>query len=1607
MDLWARIKGKEYKLATGSSFSDELGETLDSGNIRIVHSHEVIDIKPYDDVIIHDVSFDYKKRSYAEGYTGNGFYRHMLCYSPQREQLSIDENDLSYIKEHPDGEMYRSWYFNYSISLVSETKGLEKIQLPNRTVTQPMRTTALESRNGKARALYDVAKEMVDLYSPYIKYTDDGETWEPYRKYHFYSGDDTTHPGYKTVQLLKATNCPEMSFQLPTLREVLNRIFSAVDAIPVVKDGIICHLSLKDRNDRFKVWEKKDKSLVSTGRWGRDVWQMDGGSYTDRIVREHSNSISKYSTTHMVEDVGFKNRDSGKLTLDNLRLELTYPIYDIRKVYMCYWKTKGGDDTCVYKVRQDITKLVLRNEKRQLLSEDWTKYSAQTVESEEEFAKFKYATIGFSQYSNYISGWGERYTYLKRGFFTNFSYTNTVIENIFNFYNRSNPYGDIDMGNITEDLDNGYYRLTFTAGNIYRPFNDKPTYIDANDNDAKKTIYEGTLSKYFTVEASSEQDSWFTDFTLFLKTLFFEVEYDGIISSSIMMSKSDHDGPIVTRDNPVNSMAFVEDDGVNERKKVDRLGNASLVLDQVCINTNELKKIADYRTDDPLIDNEKPLHEDEIVYRRSFTVFKDHIEAQYNLCKDYVLRNYFTSVYTKLRPFSYTSYNESVERKENKSVQIYLSQKHSYYQTPDSFRNVYVDDENDFVSKMLSFYKPTKYSDTTGEAVNDANNNCAYMYIPTAAPESTVVGKYWGLFESDYLKYSSGNALCFNITMSDSVSAGVYMSRYAPNFGKYVSSTLFSTIDTEKNLDMLSGSLQEWYLFPADEDTGRIETMQFGIGRNDTNDDVYSHKEVAKYMSVLAPQMWTSTADLGDDEQYHDRDIGVRYYDGDNWIDTYNQKGVNSYGASLTTFMKAMFWKHAGSKYAVCKDGSERLNVTLETEFVTDDNVFASERLAMLSDAYGSVQKVFDDTKKVTSYTRSYVAKNWCVWRGFTWADDKEYSNWNSWSEILAMFPSLNLIFKKSDLEAREVKEYSDTEMYFSWIIPDSRRLNAHIKKISWETLETYVKDEYDFSSLPSPGAAYSNIIESYKTIYTDGIWPYPKLILSISVDTDVNGDSPTTVTYADVGVYLWPISSNDAQATAVNVINLETSGSDGKLVTGANIRIPYMNIMDQIKETVTDDSTTVGYDISASYETTLCKSVVNYNAGGSQTTSFAIAFPFFRYIKRMLKYETVNDYVTDYYFDETGQPTEAFKALGGVNLDREGLVVTNLFKWKQAISYAGEERSTTYEDDGFAPSIMYSSEIIAHLGEISQSSKTYMQGNMLWVYKKALLTENDIYVDYDSAAALSSVYTTKTISDDQADKIAGFTDGKVTFTFPFVIPAGGCVALFILEDSRYRFVFGMNNMTGADTNKMMLYASLVEDRCKTVYDIHMDPICRITDYASSSFTYGKANYVEGSSGTGGSSGPGKKRNYRYVDGNGAILQSGKCNDDGSVPDYVGNTPKKDAGGGYTYEWTGWDDKYDENKNIIRTARFKGSKKNVTGDTDYGDGDADNGRTYKFVNYDGSVLDSGTYDEGTVPTSALYTKDTPTKPGGYKFTGWATTIKGDAYIFTAEYDVQP
>ena len=135
------------------------------------------------------------------------------------------------------------------------------------------------------------------------------------------------------------------------------------------------------------------------------------------------------------------------------------------------------------------------------------------------------------------------------------------------------------------------------------------------------------------------------------------------------------------------------------------------------------------------------------------------------------------------------------------------------------------------------------------------------------------------------------------------------------------------------------------------------------------------------------------------------------------------------------------------------------------------------------------------------------------------------------------------------------------------------------------------------------------------------------------------------------------------------------------------------------------------------------------------------------------------------------------------------------------------------------------------------------------------------------------------------------------------------------------------------------------------------------------------------------------QKTITFANEDGTVLQSGKV-DCGTMPSYSGATPAKAADEQYTYTFSGWSP-------AIAL---------VTGDATYTAifNSTVNQYTVKFVNTDGTVLQSGKVDYGTTPS---YSGETPAKAEDdqytYTFSGWTPVIvpvTGDATytaVFTA------
>lgn len=109
MKLKAILEGQKnntsaYDLVVGSVFKEELNETLDSGSIIIsnIEPSRKLELEPYQYVYIYDTESDFEKYFLVDNFVEN--------------YVNLDTP-----------------YYEYTIALMSETKLLEKIQLPNTT----------------------------------------------------------------------------------------------------------------------------------------------------------------------------------------------------------------------------------------------------------------------------------------------------------------------------------------------------------------------------------------------------------------------------------------------------------------------------------------------------------------------------------------------------------------------------------------------------------------------------------------------------------------------------------------------------------------------------------------------------------------------------------------------------------------------------------------------------------------------------------------------------------------------------------------------------------------------------------------------------------------------------------------------------------------------------------------------------------------------------------------------------------------------------------------------------------------------------------------------------------------------------------------------------------------------------------------------------------------------------------------------------------------------------------------------------------------------------------------------------------------------------------
>lgn len=705
------------------------------------------------------------------------------------------------------------------------------------------------------------------------------------------------HFNYNSVHDLFAdVDAPEMSLTNPTLRDVISQLMLTKDCIPVVHDDVIDYIDVSQRHGEFKT-DPEYVNFIHSG--------MTSEEFATEARREYSGALSQENTCKMIEYLGFRNSESALLRQDDLVLETRYPIYKINKIYMCYYKKAQiydpdpnhlGNYFVRFMCKQDITDLVIQNVTRQALSLDPEAFrdlvgtSSQPVDIQnvkiEDVAKFKICTVGFNIGSNRITGWSEKYT-----FFTDtaawFKSTQTVLENIIGYCDKKTPYGYKKAGIVVSGdqyvIDTGTDGLTsIDTGNVYS-------------------------------NASISQ-----------KAVFFEVDYNAMFGGAIVHSKDFKDkDDLTTADNCSSSLTVLEADGLFEKEKMNRLGNRQYNIQARYEGTNAYS-IMNGSTCNHILGS--VYDDDVVIYHKEYQIYNNVILANYTGTFDYVLKNYFTSVYAKLRTYNLASYDESVVRAENYKEYIILS-----------------DEKATFENNTLMYGNLLKYISCFSSPFSDLEpfkesirNQINFAYIQNkfnGSDEEIDKSKAF----CDINTFCSGYSMCVNLKMYDNVTQGVYIEN--PNVSN----------------ENMVGSSQEWSIAVDDVEDAFQEKMAFGFGHLYQEDDDIPSTDLDPDGNIKTPFVSERAFDI---KPISDTSASAEV------ASIYNNKLLKLPNFNDQKYIEknSYYTIGLGSKngLVIYKDNKEVLDYTFQFETITNNkNIFFSSYFTKLTDMSGTYQKYY------------------------------------------------------------------------------------------------------------------------------------------------------------------------------------------------------------------------------------------------------------------------------------------------------------------------------------------------------------------------------------------------------------------------------------------------------------------------------------------------------------------------------------------------------------------------------------------------------------------------------------------------------------------------
>lgn len=274
----------KYECVLNVPYSDEYSETLDSMSVVIKHVDFKLDINPFDVVYIY--------RGVVKGIT-----IHNPTYTDIKwKEMLVDS--VSMLRKRYGNNTY----YEYTLKLMSETKWLEKIQLPNRSFTHAL--------GGELRDAYETIEDLMTYVPKVIRDS---------KEIPLISISEDVEGRFLGLSM------KDMSLSKPTLRQALTAVMSQFGCIPVVNNK---QLGFIDFNrSQGNITEEQVDSMDS------ESYSNSSDSYVNTLMTDASQVLGDDKSLVVERGIGFRDRDIGLIKQqENLKLLTTYPIYKVKNL---------------------------------------------------------------------------------------------------------------------------------------------------------------------------------------------------------------------------------------------------------------------------------------------------------------------------------------------------------------------------------------------------------------------------------------------------------------------------------------------------------------------------------------------------------------------------------------------------------------------------------------------------------------------------------------------------------------------------------------------------------------------------------------------------------------------------------------------------------------------------------------------------------------------------------------------------------------------------------------------------------------------------------------------------------------------------------------------------------------------------------------------------------------------------------------------------------------------------------------------------------------------------------------------------------------------------